>query len=153
MWLNTFVELFNIIICVKPPNLKVEMVAWTPHWKKKRSPKSFLCRYSCSQKFFFFFFNLQAKARVVNESDRLIPSDSQDSDVPAARCKQKNYRTVADREGRSNPPEKPNFSPKEVLKSRVFWTLWLMMIFSQLCTSFFTTLYKVSSVGDGSGSL
>ena len=99
------------------------------------------------------FVHLQAVATIVSETEPLIPPERPKPSEPASSNKQRSCNTDYEREARSCPVEKADVCPKEVLKSRVFWTLWFMMIVSEIGTSFVVTLFKVSAALDVSVAL
>ena len=94
------------------------------------------------------FVHVQATAPIVSETEPLIPPEIPKPSVPASINNQRSCNTDYEREARSCPVEKADVCPKEVLKSRVFWTLWVMLIVSQLGTSFVVTFFKVSAALD-----
>ena len=99
------------------------------------------------------FVHLQAIAPMVSETEPLIPPERPKPSEPASISYQGSNNTDYEREARSCPVEKADVCPKEVLKSRVFWTLWVMMIVSELGTSFVVSLFKVSAALDVSVAL
>ena len=99
------------------------------------------------------FVHLQARATIVSETEPLIPPERPKPAEPASINNQRSFNTDYEKEDRSCPVEKADVCPKEVLKSRVFWTLWVMMIVSELGTSFVVSLFKVSAALDVSVAL
>ena len=99
------------------------------------------------------FVHLQARATIVSETEPLIPPERPKPAEPASINSQRSFNTDYEKEDRSCPVEKADVCPKEVLKSRVFWTLWVMMIVSELGTSFVVSLFKVSAALDVSVAL
>ena len=99
------------------------------------------------------FVHLQAIATIVSETEPLIPPERPKPPEPASISNQRSSNTDYEKEARSCPVETADVCPKEVLKSRVFWTLWVMMIVSELGTSFVVSLFKVSAALDVSVAL
>ena len=107
----------------------------------------------CCPKRLTFFVHLQATAPIVSETEPLIPPERPKPSVPASINNQRSCNTDYEKEARSCTAETADVCPQEVLKSRVFWTLWVMMTVSQLGTSFVVTFFKVSAALDVSVAL
>ena len=99
------------------------------------------------------FVHLQATAPIVSETEPLIPPERPKPSEPASINNQRSCNTDYEKEATSCTAETADVCPKEVLKSRVFWTLWVMLIVSQLGTSFVVTFFKVSGALDVSVAL
>ena len=99
------------------------------------------------------FVHVQATPPIVSETEPLIPPERPKPSEPVSINNQRSCNTDYEREARSCPAETADVCPKEVLKSRVFWTLWVMLIVSQLGTSFVVSFFKVSAALDVSVAL
>ncbi|XP_070174116.1 oxalate:formate antiporter-like isoform X3 [Littorina saxatilis] len=126
------------------PDLKVGVdVYYTQNAVLDKVPSCFLMLgtvFASAQLFFLLFIRMPPASRA--RVQRVVAINQAQDDMPSAKedsqCLPGSNSDAFAGEGR----EKPDYKLKQTIKTRVFWTLWAMMFFSTLGTSFVIALFK-----------